>query len=190
MQRLGEVVEASNNSFVVHCYELYGAPVLGSLVQAGTNPTIFALVNKITTQGIDPTRRPVARGQDEENEDGVYSHNPQLEHLLRTDFEAIAIGFEVANSINYHLPPSPPHIHAFVYSSSKTDVQRFTSSLAFVEEMLASVENDAVITAFLHQASLGVQESHVFLVDACKELARILSGHLPRLQGLLRRLER
>ena len=62
--RLGEVVETSTTGFVAQCYQLYGAPPLGALVRAGRPHPAYGVVHQVTTQGIDPTRRPVARGQD------------------------------------------------------------------------------------------------------------------------------
>ena len=91
--RLGEVVEASTTQIVAQCYELYTSPPLGSLVRCGTSDTtgedgdaVYGIVYEVSTHSIDPGRRPIARGRDEDDEDAVYEANPQLSRLLSTEF--------------------------------------------------------------------------------------------------------
>ncbi len=90
--RLGEVVEASSAGFTVQCYDLYGAPALGALVRTGKDSPVYGVVRNVVTSSMDPGRRPVARGQDEADEEAVYRSNPQLAALLRTDFQATIVG--------------------------------------------------------------------------------------------------
>ena len=45
-RRVGEVVEAASTSFVAQCYELYGAPLLGSFVRT-TTPAIYGVEREI-----------------------------------------------------------------------------------------------------------------------------------------------
>ena len=90
--RLGEVVETSTTGFWTQCYRLYESPPLGALVRTGGPYPAYAVVYHVSTQGIDTSRRPVARGADEASEEDVYLSNPQLSQLLRTDFQAIVVG--------------------------------------------------------------------------------------------------
>ena len=48
---------------------------------------------------------------------------------------------------------------------------------------------DDVTASFLRLASRSLEDSHGFLVKAGKELATLLGGQLPRLNGLLKRLD-
>src|SRR3989304_2073605 len=123
--RLGEVVETSTTSFVAQCYQLYGAPPLGALVRAGGPYPAYGVVNLVSTQGVDPSRRPVARGQDETSEEDVYRSNPQLAHLLRTDFQAVVVGHGAKGDVRYYLPPVPPPIYAFVHLCTVEEVATF-----------------------------------------------------------------
>ena len=79
--RVGEVIEASTTQFTSQCYELYEMPPLGSLVRTGD---IYGVVAHAATKGLEPGRRPIARGRDEESEAAIYQENPQLARLLRS----------------------------------------------------------------------------------------------------------
>ena len=89
--RVGEVIEASTDAFTAQAYRLYEAPPLGALVRAGSDSPVYGAVCYTTTRGIDPNRRPIARGEHLPDEASVYRDNPPLEHLLKT----------------YPLPPLP-----------------------------------------------------------------------------------
>ena len=148
--RVGEVVECSSTTFVAQSYRLYGAPHLGALVRTGGPYPAYGVVHEVATRGIDPSRRPTARGEDEATEEDVYRSNPQLEHLLRTDFRAVIVGHVGGGQTRYHLPPSPPPIYAFVHVcatheeaafSSSTDCLRLLagSGVAALEEVVSRV---------------------------------------------------
>jgi len=68
--RAGEVIEADTTGFTAQCYELYESPPLGSLVKtADEDVEIYAVVCRAATSGIEPGRRPIARGKDETTEE-------------------------------------------------------------------------------------------------------------------------
>jgi hypothetical protein len=98
--RLGETTEAGTTGFTAQCYELYTIPPLGSLVKTtGGGVDIYGLVYFASTSGIEPGRKPVARGRDEPTEDAIYRTNPQLLKLLKSEFHAIAAGFKQDQTI-------------------------------------------------------------------------------------------
>lgn len=189
-QRVGEVVEAATERFIVHCYRLYDSPSLGSLVRAGDDSPIYGVVSGITTTGLDPGRRPIARGEAAEAEEDVYRANPQLERLLRTDFQATVVGHGRNGSIRYYLPPLPPHIHAFVCLCSPQEVAQFTRELAFLPLLIQPQAGvgDEVLAACLRWAAAANPDPGAFLGRAGKELARLLSRDLQRLASILKRL--
>jgi hypothetical protein len=188
IHRIGEVIEASTQGFTAQCYELYDAPTLGSIVRAG-DPTVYAVVSDIRTQGLDPSRPVTARGQDATSEEEVYQQNPQLAQLLATRFESLAIGYSQDGAISPGYPPQPPRIHAFVHRSSEEDLSRLMASPDFLHLLVANpLANDEVIAAALRQASKHLSEGSEFLVRAGKALAVEFSGQMPRLNSILRRL--
>jgi hypothetical protein len=187
--RLGEVVETSTTGFVAQCYELYGAPPLGALVRAGGPHPAYGVVHQVTTQGIDPTRRPVARGQDEANEEAVYRSNPQLAHLLRTDFQAVVVGHGVEGEVRYHLPPTPPPIYAFVHLCSNEEVAKFTANPAFLRPLATSSipALEEVVAACLRYVAPAQEDPDAFLTGVGKELAGFFPGDFRRVEAILQR---
>ncbi len=185
--RLGEVVEATSAAFTVHCYELYGAAPLGSLVRTGGEAPVYGVVSNVATSSMDPARRPVARGQDEADEEAVYRSNPQLAALLRTDFQATIVGYQDGEQLRRYLPSQPPRIHAFVQSCAPQEVRAFTERLDFLPLLLAGAVPlaDEVAAAFLRQAASAHEDPQAFLTVAGRQMARLLSRDLQRLNAIL-----
>ena len=190
--RLGEVVETSTTGFWAQCYRLYEAPHLGALVRTGGPYPAYAVVHNVATEGIDNTRRPVARGADEASEEDVKRSNPQLSLLLRTDFQSVIVGHMVDGDPRYYLPPAPPPIYAFVYSCNSEEIRRFTSNTAFLRPLATSgiPALEEVVAACLSLASVVQTEPSGFLVEAGKQLMGILSGEFRRVEAILQRATR
>ncbi len=191
--KVGEVVETATSRFAVHCYELHGAPPLGSLVRTGPpERPVFGLVAAVRTASIDPGRRPVARGREEVDPEEIFRKNPHLTQLFRTDFEAIIVGYAENGAVRQTLPPTPPRIHDFVYLCTPAEAVSFTERLDFLGLLLEQASPapvDELVAAALRQAAGGRPEPEEFLVRAGRELARLLAPNPARLQLLLRRLK-
>ena len=188
--RLGEVVETSSTGFTTQCYRLYEAPPLGSLVRSGDEAAIYGIVHEVATRSMDPSRRPIPRGEEEDTEEAVYLSNPQLNRLLTTEFLSIVVGHRFNGQVRRELAPLPPRIHSFVYQCVGEEVQDFSSSLDFMPILLSAPISapDDVIASFLRRASQSHPEPERFLVEAGRELAVSLGGDVQRLNNVLRRL--
>lgn len=188
--RLGEVVEATTTEFVVQCYELYTAPVLGSLVRCGDDEAIYGIVHEIGTRSIDTGRRPIARGRDEEDEEAIYESNPQLSRLLSTEFRALSVGHTESGRLRRWLAPLPPRIHSFVHPCSDDTLREFSAELDFASILLSApiAAADDVLAAFLKMAGSAHSDSEAFLVNAGRRLTPLLGGQMQRLDGILRRM--
>ena len=195
--RLGEVVEASTTQVTAQCYELYTAPPLGSLVRCGTSDggsdnddAVYGIVCEVSTRSMDPGRRPIARGRDEDDEDAVYEANPQLSRLLSTEFNALVVGHRREGTLYRWLAPLPPRIHSFVYACSYDELREFSSSLDFVPILLSApiVATDDVLASFLKGASVAHRDPSGFLVRAGRQLTPLLGGEVQRLNGILRKI--
>ena len=81
--KIGEIIEASTGEFTAQCYELHQPPPLGSLVRTAEGETdIYAVVCDAATTGIEPGRRPIARGREEVEEEDIFRSSPQLQKHL------------------------------------------------------------------------------------------------------------
>ena len=187
---VAEVVEASSTEFTALSHKLYGAPPLGALVRSGGGSAVYGVVGEVTTQSVDPGRRPAAMGAQEESVEEVYRNNPQLERLYSTVFRNVAVGHRAEGRLVRYLPPSPPMIHQHVFRCGPDEVRDFSSSLEFIPALLRAPfgSQDDVVAAFLRQASESHDQPNAYLVDAGRVLAELLAGQLQRLNGLLRRL--
>lgn len=188
--RLGDVVETSSTEFTVHCYELYNAPPLGSLVKTIGDESIYGLVCNVATLPLDPARRPMARGKNEPDQESVYRNNPQLPKLLRTDFETLIVGFQDNNGIHQYLPPSPPKILAFVQACTADELLSFTKQLDFLPLLLTrnATLNDEVIASFFRQVASNYSDPTTFLIRAGRQVAKLIPHDLQRVDTLIARL--
>jgi len=191
VDRVGEVIEASTTDFVAQCYELYQSPPLGSLVKTTDLPVeLYGIVYHATTTGIEPGRRPIARGKDEDTEEAIYQSSPQLLKLLRSEFNALVVGHRQDNKLHHYLPPKPARIHGFVYLCPADEVKEFSQSLDFLNILINThlpVSAEELVAACLRQMSQVYEDRHAFLVTAGKELAILLSGEFNKLKAILRR---
>ena len=193
IERVGEVIEASTTGFTAQCYELYQMPPLGSLVKTGDSAAeLYGIVYNATTTSLEPGRRPIARGRDEESEEAIYRSSPQLAKLLRSEFEVLVVGYKEGDRLYQHLPPQPARIHGFVYQCSPDELQDFGKSFDFLNIILNAhlpVPGEELVAASLRRMSQAHDDRRAFLVAAGKELAILLSGNLNQLNAILGRIK-
>ncbi len=192
-QRVGEVIEASTTAFVAQCYELYQLPPLGNLVKTKDPPVeLYAVVYNATTTGIEPGRRPIARGKDETSEEAIYQSSPQLLKLLRSEFGALVVGHRQDDKLHHYLPPKPARIHGFVYPCPPEEVKEFSQSFDFLNILINThlpIPVEELVAACLRQMAEVYEDRHAFLVAAGKELAVLLSGQFNQLKAILGRIK-
>ncbi len=191
-EKIGEVIEASTTDFTAQCYELYQPPPLGSLVKTkDADIELYGIVFNAATQSLDPGRKPIARGKDENDEEAIYRQNPQLLKLLKSEFSALIIGHRRDDKIQHFLPPRPARIHGFVYPCPPQEVRRFSQSLGFLNIIIDAglpLPTEELIAATLRQMSRQHEDRQRFLVAAGKELAARLGGDYGRLKSILERM--
>jgi hypothetical protein len=190
--RAGEIVEASTAGFTAQCYQLFDLPALGSLVKTGEGDLeLYAVVHHAATQGIEPNRKPVARGKDEASEQAIYDANPQLPRLLRSEFSALVVGFNQNGQLRQYLPPRPARIHSFVYTLTSEEMLAFSRRLSFISLLLeaeAAVPSEELTAAVLRRLAAAYADPRPFLVGAGKELAVLLGRDYARLKIILERI--
>jgi hypothetical protein len=190
--RAGEIIESSTTGFTAECYELYSLPPFGSLVRTADPPVeIYGVVCQAGTGGIEPGRRPIARGKDEVSEAEIYNTNPQILKLLRSEFRVLVIGHKQDTGVYHYLPPKPARIHAFVYPCTPEEVLRFSHSFDFLSLLVSGgqqVPTEELISAVLRQMSAAHDDPRGFLVAAGKALTSLLNGDYRRLMTILERM--
>ena len=199
-RRIGEVVESSSHRFASQCYRLYDAPPLGGLVRTESRNTdgeaasgLYAVVSGVTTAPLEQGRTVLPRGEAEESEDDLYRSHPQLARLMSTRFEAVIVGHDAGSTVRQYLPDHPPRVHAFVFTASDEDAARFAVSVDFLPLLVNTSgygggQMDEVVAACVRGLSVRLPDPEGFRVRAGKALANQLSGDLPRLDSLLKRL--
>ncbi len=192
-QRVGEVVQATTTDFIAQCYELYQVPPLGALVKTADAPVeLYGIVCRAETTGIEPGRRPIARGKDETSEEAIYQSNPQLLKLLKSEFCALVVGHRQDGKLYHYLPSKPARIHGFVYLCPPQEVKEFSQSFDFLNILLNArlpISSEELVAAALRQMSQSQEDSRAFLVAAGKELALLLSGQFQQLKSILGRIK-
>jgi hypothetical protein len=191
-ERLGEVIEASTTGFSAQCYELYELPPLGSLVKTTEGEIeLYGVVCQAITEGLEPGRKPIARGKDEASEEAIFESSPQLAKLLRSEFSALVVGHKDGDKIRQYLPPHPARIHSFVHTCTAEEIKSFSQTFGFLNILVnAELEtpSDELIAAVLRLMSLTHEDSRTFLVGAGKELAALLGQDYARLKAVLERI--
>jgi len=190
--KIGEIIEASTGEFTAQCYELHQPPPLGSLVRTAEGEVeIYAVVCDASTTGIEPGRRPIARGREEAEEEDIFRSSPQLQKLLRTDFSALVVAYEQSEKLHHFLPPRPAKVHSFVYLCEAEEVEKFSQSFDFLSILVNARGQgpaDEMIAACLRHAARARSSPRDFLVRAGKELAVLLGAEPNRLNAVLRRI--
>jgi hypothetical protein len=192
-ERVGEVIEASTTGFSAQCYELYQIPPLGSLVKSGdASAEIYGIVCNAATTSLEPGRKPIARGKEEKTEEAIYSSSPQLAKLLRSQFEAVVVGYKEGDKLYQRLSPRPARIHSFVYQCTPAEITEFGRSFDFLNILVNAklpLPAEELAGAALRQMSQAHKDPRAFLVAAGKELAVLLSDDFARLKNILGRLK-
>ena len=190
--KIGEIIEATTGEFMAQCYELHQPPPLGSLVRTAEGGVeIYAVVCDADTTGIEPGRRPIARGREEAEEEDIFRSSPQLQKLLRTDFSALVVGHKENEKLHHFLPPRPARVHSFVYVCDNDEVEKFSQSFDFLSILVNARGQgpaDEMIAACLRHAAQARPSPRDFLVRSGKELAVLLGSEPNRLNAVLRRI--
>lgn len=184
---VGEVIESSTVEFTVQCWELHTSPSFGSFVIVDSTPPIIGIVFNVSTRSIEPNRRPMAYGKREEE---LMMEQPQIFELLKTEFEALVLGYSNGLIPRQMLPPHPPRIHSFVRSCSPSEAREFTNGWDFLRSILyiTKVPPDELAIAAIRSAYEAHNQEMGYLVQTGKELSRLVRGDYDRLSSILRRV--
>lgn len=188
-EHVGEVIESSTTELVAEACQLHGAPSFGRFVRVESEMPVIAIVFNVFTHSIEPNRRPTAYGKTEAE---LRLEQPQIFELLRTEFQALVVGYRDETGPVPILPPQPARIHSFVYPCDDEEVAEFTRTDEYLRSILnaARVPTDELLVATLRHALRARGNEAAYLVEMGKELSRLLRDDYDRLSSLLRRISR
>jgi hypothetical protein len=186
----GEVIAVTTTSFVAQSYRLNGAPAFGSLVvvPGPEGREHFGLCGGTETGGIEPGRHAMAWGSADGEDGDIYQRQPQLEHVLRTTFTCILVGYRSDDGkVLQRVPPSPPRVHERVWVADAATMRAFFSSLSYLRFLLRSKADtvEDLMAASIGHAYRENGSDRAFLVAAGREVARLLAGEHDRLTAVL-----
>ena len=190
--RVGRLLRADSRSFVAGCRVMQAdIPAFGALVRApspvGGDGAIYGLIYDVAVQDDLLVRRFVIADPPEE-----VVRDQRENRLVPIEISVLAVGFLRGEQIIHGLPPQPPVTLDILYQCSPAEMVAFTRRFDYFRLVLAAprVPADDLLAVSLRLAAAArpSAERETFLVEAGRELARLLAGNLLRLDGLLRQI--
>lgn len=190
--QVGRVLRASTRGFAIGCAVMQpDIPAFGSFVRAeGQAPgsAIYGLIYDVSLEDDPFVRQFISADPPEE-----VVRDQRENRQVPIEVSVLAVGCSDGESIRHCLPAQPPVTLDWLYQCTDEEVQAFTSRFGYFRLILESREmpTDELLAASLRVAAAARAESEraPFLIEAGRELARLLAGDPVRLEGLLRRLQ-
>ncbi|NJN94606.1 MAG: hypothetical protein HC875_11175 [Anaerolineales bacterium] len=205
---VGWVLRASTIGFAVGCRvpprEIKpdtSVPNFGDLVKVllPDGMIVFGVIYDVQVRD-DPVVRQLILAGDIEEE---ITKDQRENRLVPVEIGVLAVGYQRAKEIVQGLPPQPPISLDSLILCNNTDIQTFTNANSnsnnakFKFDYLRLILNapqiptDELVVANLLRvaAAYPTETRRQFLLDAGRELARLLSFDLVRLDGILRRIK-
>ncbi len=188
---VGRVLNASARGFTVGCRVMQpDIPAFGSFVRADArapDDTIYGLIYDVAVQDDLFARRVILAELEEETISDLRENR-----LVPIEVSVLAVGYREGERIVHHIPPQPPVTMDHLYPCALDEVVAFTRQFDYFRLLLDApgVPADELLAASLLAAAAArpAHERESFLVEAGRELARLLAADLLRLDGLLRRI--
>ena len=190
--RLGRVLRASTGSFGVGCRTLEdGLPAFGSLVRVErSGGVVYGLIYDVRVDDDPFVRQLIAAGDLQEE----YVEDQRQRRQVPVQVDVLVVGGrEGLGPIYQRLPPQPPATLAWAEVCLPEEVRQFGQRLDFLRTVLSAVDapaDELAAAALRRMAATQDSPDRVqrYLVDAGRELARLLSRDPLRLNGILQRM--
>jgi len=187
---VGRVLRSSTAGFSIGCRVLReGVPQFGAFVRvAQGNFEIIGLIYDVQFVD-DPLVRQIISADSLPTELQL----DQSQRLAPIEISVLVIGFARERQVYQHLPPQPPATLDEIETCAPEKVIAFTRQFTFLRTILnaqdAPADELAAASLRLAAASRPEADRRTFLLNAGRELARLLSGDPVRLEGILRRIK-
>jgi hypothetical protein len=187
---VGRVLRSSTAGFSIGCRVLReGVPQFGAFVRvAQGNYEIIGLIYDVQFVD-DPLVRQIISADSLPTELQL----DQSQRLAPIEISVLVIGFAREGQVYQHLPPQPPATLDEINTCAPHQVIAFTRQFAFLRTILDARDApaDELVAACLRLAAAARPESErrAFLLNAGRELARLLASDPVRLEGILQRIK-
>jgi hypothetical protein len=187
---VGRIIRSSTTRFAVGCQVLRpDVPVFGSLVKVRAlgDDEIYGLIHDVRMDD-DPFIRQMATTEGLPPE---YVEDQRRNRLVPIEVDVLIVGYRCADRIHHRLPPQPPLTLDVIHTCTAHELVAFTDHFDYFRLILDNQDlpADELLAASLRYAGEARPAGgDGFLVDAGRELARLLAMDLPRLDAILRRI--
>ncbi len=191
-ETIGRLLRSSTTGYVFGCsVPEPEVPLFGAFVKAPAqrNQTdVIGLIYNITIEDDPFVRQMIATPDLPE----AYVEDQRVNRQVPIEVSVLAVGYRNGAGFQHSLPPQPPITLDRISQCSPAEVLEFTARLDYLRLILASPEapaDELIAVSLRNAADLRPPEDRVFFLrEAGKELARLLSRDLARLENLLRRI--
>jgi hypothetical protein len=192
---VGRIVRSSTTRYAVGCQVLQReVPVFGSLVKvpAMGDDQVYGLIYDVRMED-DPFVRQIAAATDELGAE--YVEDMRRNRQIPIEVAVLVVGYRHNGTIYHRLAPQPPLSLDVICTCDDGELIQFTERFDYFRLVLENQDlpADELLAANLRYAAearererAGAKES--YLVDAGRELARLLTMNLARLDAILRRI--
>jgi hypothetical protein len=187
---VGRIIRSSTIRFAVGCRVLRPqVPAFGALVKvrALDGGEIYGLIHDVRMED-DPFVRQIA------TTDGLPAETIEDQRQNRQvpiEVGVLVVGYRRGTEIHHRLPPQPPLSLDIIHTCASDELVAFTERFDYFRLVLDNrdLPCDELIAASLRAAAEARQaQGYGFLVEAGRELARLLALDPVRLDAVLRRL--
>ena len=190
--RVGRVLRAGTRGFAIGCAVMQpDIPSFGSFVRAeGLAPgsSIYGLIYDVSVEDDPFVRQFISADPPEE-----VVRDQRENRQVPIEVSVLAVGCRDDQGIRHCLPAQPPVTLDWLYQCNDEEIRDFTARFHYFRLVLEAreVPADELLAASLRVAAAARQEHEreSFLIEAGRELARLLAGDPVRLEGLLHRLQ-
>jgi hypothetical protein len=186
--QVGRIIRSSTTRFAVGCRVLRPeVPVFGGLVKVQVlDDEVYGLIHDVRMED-DPYVRQIAALDEVRPE---YIEDQRRNRQVPIEVGVLVVGYRSNGTIVHRLPPQPPLSLDILYTCPAEELAGFTERFDYFRLVLDNrdLPADELLAANLRYAAEAREDGEYFLVDAGRELARLLAMDLARLDGLLRRI--
>lgn len=190
--RVGRVLRANTRGFAIGCMVMQpDIPAFGSFVQAEAQEQgndVYGLIYDVSLEDDPFVRQFISANPPEE-----VVRDQRENRQIPIEVSVLTVGCGGGEAVRHCLPPQPPVTLDWLYQCTDEEVRTFTLRFDYFRLVLDArqVPSDELLAASLREAAEArpANKREAFLVEAGRELARLLAGDPVRLEGLLRRLQ-